>query len=177
MRLAAKLADRRMKTFWRRVCTFSFHHTVNTAKSSLRCDECLLSPWVVLAGISSLYKLHTVAAGLGWGRGCGPASWPSSPHRCSSSFSILVFCAIFFTFSAPSYSSSLHRHLPWSYTLLPIVPPAPLFLSQRFVSFLIFLIIYIWLLWVLGATSELCFLKKKNNKTLILTQCCKSAMY
>ncbi|XP_043772955.1 neuromedin-S isoform X1 [Cervus elaphus] len=35
MRLAAKLADRRMKTFWRRVCTFSIHHTVNAAKSSL----------------------------------------------------------------------------------------------------------------------------------------------
>ena len=135
-------------------------------------------PFVALGG-ARWHFLLVQASHRGCRAGVGEGLWSSFLTIFSSSVLFILFhfsfCAIFFTFSAPSYSSSLHRHLPWSYTLLPIVPPAPLFLSQRFVSFLIFLIIYIWLLWVLGATSELCFIKK--NKTLILTQCCKSAMY
>ena len=185
MRLAAKLADRRMKTFWRRVCTFSSHHTVNAAKSSLHRGKYLLLPWVVFTGIFSLYKLYTVAAGLGWGRGCGPASWSSSPHLCSSSFSILVFVQ-FFSLSLPLLIPShdidtcpghincfLLSHLHWSSTLLPIVPPAPLFLSLCFFCFLKYFYLYLAALG-LSCNIRALFLKKKS---LILTQCCKSTMY
>lgn len=171
MRLAAKLADRRMKTFWRRVCTFSFHHTVNTAESSLRRGECLSSPWVVLAGIFSLYSLHTVAAGLGSGRGCGPALWPS-PHLCSSSFSILVFMP-FFSLSLPLLilphdidTCPGHTHcFPLSHLLLYFYLRAlfPLFFKKKYFHLFIF-----GHSESLGAISELCFLKKISDTNTTL---------
>ena len=67
MRLAAKLANQRMKRFRQRVCTFSFHHIFMPLKVHLN-GECLLSPWGSLL-FSPCTSSTQWLQGREWGRG------------------------------------------------------------------------------------------------------------
>lgn len=117
--------------------------------------------WCSLA-FFSLYSLHTVAAGLGSGRGCGQLR----DHLLICAlhpFPFLVFMPFFFTFPAPSYSSSWHRPCPGHTHCFPLSHLLLCFFLKKYFHLFIF-----GHSESLGATSELCFLKKSpdTNTTL-----------